>query len=40
MRNGYRIYMGKLAGKRELGRTAGDVETFRPRLVFSWSWYS
>jgi hypothetical protein len=40
MRNGYRIYVGKLAGKREFGRNAGDVERFRPHLVFSWRRYS
>ena len=32
MRNGYEIYVGKLAGKREHGRTAEDVERFRSRL--------
>jgi len=31
---------GKLSAMRELGRSAGDVEGFRPRFVFSWRRYS
>jgi hypothetical protein len=40
VRKACRIFVGKPAGRRELGRTAADAEEFGPRFVFQWLRYN